>query len=132
MNSFDSDRTAIAAADAPAAIGPYSHAVSHGGVLYCSGALPVDPASGELGGDSPGAETSRCLENLAAVCRGAGTDLSRALRLTVYTTRLEDFAAINEAYGRFFESEPPARVTIGVAALPKGAAVEIDALVAMA
>lgn len=126
-----SDRQAIAAPDAPAAIGPYSHAVRHGDVLYCSGALPVDPASGALEGASPAAATERCLRNLVAVCEGAGTELRHALRLTVYTTELERFAEINEAYGAFFPSEPPARVAIGAAALPKGALVEIDAVVAI-
>lgn len=131
MTPSSTDRAAVSAPDAPAAIGPYSQAVSHDGLLFCSGALPLDPGSGELIDDSVGAETTQCLENLAAICRAAGTELARALRLTVYTTRLEDFAEINEAYGRFFESEPPARAAIGVAALPKGAGVEIDAVVAM-
>jgi reactive intermediate/imine deaminase len=124
-------RTAVATADAPGAIGPYSQAISHGGLLFCSGAIPLDPGSGELVDGSVAAETTRCLENLAAVCAAAGTELARALRLTVYTTRLEAFAEINEAYAAFFEEAPPARAAIGVAALPKGAAVEIDAIVAL-
>jgi 2-iminobutanoate/2-iminopropanoate deaminase len=131
MNPSSTSRTTVTAPEAPAAIGPYSHAVSHEGVLYCSGALPLDADSGELVDSSPGAETSKCLENLAAVCRAAGTELAQALRLTIYTTRLEAFAEINEAYGAFFPSAPPARVAIGVAALPKGAEVEIDAVVAL-
>lgn len=126
-----SDRQVIAASDAPAAIGPYSHAVRHGDVLYCSGALPVEPASGAMEDATPAAATERCLRNLAAVCEAAGTELRHALRLTVYTTELERFAEINEAYGGFFPSDPPARVTIGAAALPKGALVEIDAVVAI-
>ncbi|HEY1853935.1 MAG TPA: Rid family detoxifying hydrolase [Solirubrobacterales bacterium] len=125
-----SERQAIDAAGAPPAIGPYSHAVRHGEVVYCSGALPLDPASGELVQDSLAAETAQCLRNLAAVCAAAGTGLERALRLTVYTTELGAFAEINEAYADFFESEPPARAAVGVAALPKGARVEIDAIVA--
>ena len=131
MTTSSASRTTVAAPDAPAAIGPYSHAVSHDGLLYCSGALPLDPDSGELIDSSPGAEAKQCLENLAAICRAAGTELSQALRLTIYTTRLEAFEEINQAYGAFFESAPPARVAIGVAALPKGAEVEIDAIVAM-
>ncbi|MBS1860648.1 MAG: RidA family protein [Actinobacteria bacterium] len=126
-----SDRETVTAADAPAAIGPYSHAVRHGDALYCSGALPLDPASGELVEDSLGAATGQALRNLAAVCEAAGTRLGEALRMTIYTTELEGFAEINEAYGAFFPSEPPARVAIGVAALPKGARVEIDAVVAI-
>jgi 2-iminobutanoate/2-iminopropanoate deaminase len=125
------DRTTITASDAPAAVGPYSHAIRHGSVLYCSGALPLDPASGELVASSPAAEARQCLANLAAVCAAAGTELERALRLTVFTTDLGSFAAINEAYGEFFASDPPARVTVEVAALPLGARVEIDAIVAV-
>ena len=125
-------RTVIATPDAPGAIGPYSQAIRHGDVLYCSGAIPLDPASGELVTDSPAAETIRCLENLQVVCRAAGAELENAVRVTVYTTQLERFAEINDAYGAFFPDVPPARVTIGVAALPKGAHVEIDAVVALA
>ena len=125
-------RAAVETTDAPAAIGPYSQAIRHGDVLYCSGALPLDPVSGELVTASPAGETTRCLENLQAICRAAGTELCNALRLTIYTTQLERFAEINEAYGAFFPEVPPARVTIGVAALPKGAHVEIDAVVALA
>jgi 2-iminobutanoate/2-iminopropanoate deaminase len=126
------DRRIVEAADAPAAIGPYSHAVLHAGTLYCSGALPLNPVSGELVQDSLAHETTQALANLEAVCRAAGTTLTRALRLTVYTTDLAGFAEINEAYAKVFDERPPARVTIGVAALPKGARVEIDAIVAVA
>jgi 2-iminobutanoate/2-iminopropanoate deaminase len=131
MTPSSANRTTVTAPDAPAAIGPYSHAVSYDGLLYCSGALPLDPESGELVTESAGAETTQCLENLAAICRAAGAELSQALRLTVYTTRLETFAEINDAYAAFFAEEPPARVAIGVAALPKGADIEIDAVVAL-
>lgn len=132
MTPSSANRTTVTAPDAPAAIGPYSHAVSYDGLLYCSGSLPLDPDTGQLVDQSIGAETTQCLENLAAICRAAETELSQALRLTIYTTRLEAFAEINEAYGAFFASAPPARVAIGVVALPKGAGVEIDALVAVA
>lgn len=124
-----SQRVIVTSSDAPTAIGPYSQAVASGGVLYCAGALPLD-RSGELVEDSLGAATAQCLRNLAAVCEGDGTSLARALRLTVYTTDLADFAEINEAYADFFDSEPPARVAVGVAQLPRGARVEIDAIVA--
>jgi 2-iminobutanoate/2-iminopropanoate deaminase len=124
-------RTVVATPDAPGAIGPYSQAIRHGDVLWCSGALPLDPASGELVTDSPAAETIRCLENLQAICRAAGAELEDAVRVTVYTTQLDRFAEINEAYSAFFRVAPPARVTIGVAALPKDAHVEIDAVVAV-
>lgn len=124
-------RTSITAPDAPAAIGPYSHAISYGGLLFCSGALPLNPDTDEMMDASVGDETTQCLENLTAICRAAGTELANALRMTIYTTRLDAFAEINEAYGRFFSTAPPARVAIGVASLPKGANVELDAVVAV-
>jgi 2-iminobutanoate/2-iminopropanoate deaminase len=124
-------RTAIETSSAPAAIGPYSQAIVHGDVLYCSGSLALDPASGELAPGSLGEETSACLTNLRAICEAAGTELGNAIRTTIYTTELAGFAEINEAYAAFFGSPPPARVTVGVAALPKGGRVEIDAIVAL-
>ncbi|HVO54017.1 MAG TPA: Rid family detoxifying hydrolase [Solirubrobacterales bacterium] len=130
-SASETSRTPILAPDAPAAIGPYSHAVSHGDLLFCSGALPLDAVTEELVNESVGAETAKCLENLAAICRSAGTELSNAVRMTIYTTDLDSFAEINEAYGSFFPEAPPARAAIGVAALPKGAKVEIDAVVAV-
>jgi 2-iminobutanoate/2-iminopropanoate deaminase len=125
-------REIVTALNAPAAIGPYSHAVRAGGLLFCSGQIPLDAASGELVGDGPGEQARRCLENLEAVCGAAGAQLSDAVRLTVYMTDLGAFAEVNEVYATFFEGEPPARVAVGVAALPKGAQVEIDAVVALA
>ena len=124
-------REPVTAPGAPAAIGPYSHAVRAGGLLFCSGQIPLDPESGELVGESPGDQAHRCLENLAAVCDAAGASLADAVRLTVYMTDLGAFNAVNDVYAGFFEHEPPARVAIGVAALPKGAQVEIDAVVAL-
>jgi 2-iminobutanoate/2-iminopropanoate deaminase len=126
-----SERKTIAAAGAPAAIGPYSHAVQAGELLFCSGQIPLDPVHGELVGESAAAQARQCLENLQAVCAAAGTSLDRALRLTVYMTDLQEFAAVNEVYAAFFAKDPPARVAVGVAALPKGAQVEIDAIVAL-
>jgi len=126
------ERATIDAPGAPGAIGPYSHAVRAGGLLFCSGQIPLDPESGELVGTSAAEQARRCLENLEAVCAAAGTTLDQALRLTVYMTDLGEFAAVNEVYGSFFAGEePPARVAVGVAALPKGAQVEIDAIVAL-
>ena len=126
-----SERVVITAPEAPDAIGPYSHAVRHGHVLYCSGAIPLDPESEEIVDSSLAAETEQCLRNLDAVCRAGGTELADPLRATIYTTDLDGFGEINDAYGEFFPSAPPARVTVGVAALPKGARVEIDAIVAV-
>jgi 2-iminobutanoate/2-iminopropanoate deaminase len=126
-----SEREAVEATGAPAAIGPYSHAVRVDGLLFCSGQIPLDPQSGELVGSSPGEQARQCLENLRAVCAAAGTSLERAARLTIYTTELSAFAEINDVYGSFFGEQPPARAAVGVAALPKGALVEIDAVVAL-
>ena len=122
-------RRTVNAQDAPEAIGPYSHAVASGDLLFCSGQIPIDPESGELVGETAAEQATQCLRNLAAVCAAAGTSLDRAVRLTIYTTVLEEFATINEAYGAFFETDPPARAAVGVASLPKGALVEIDAVV---
>jgi len=124
-------RQSIFAADAPDAVGPYAHAVRAGGLLFCSGQIPLDPRTGELVGPSVADQTGRCLENLAAVCQAAGATLGDAVKLTVYTTEMAAFAQINEVYESFFEHDPPARVAIGVAALPRGAKVEIDAVVAI-
>jgi 2-iminobutanoate/2-iminopropanoate deaminase len=124
-----SQRVNIETDKAPAAIGPYSQAIAHEGVLYCSGAIPLDP-TGEMVGDGDAPEQARqCLRNLEAIAAAGGGKLTEALQVTVYTTRLEEFPAINEAYAEFFEEPPPARVTIGVSALPKGALVEVSALV---
>jgi len=124
-------REIVQAPGAPAAIGPYSHAVVAAGLLFCSGQIPLDPVSGELVGETPAAQARRCLENLGAVCAAAGTTLQRAVRLTIYMTDLAAFAEVNEVYASFFADDPPARATVGVAALPKGAQVEIDAVVAL-
>lgn len=126
-----SERETVQAPGAPPAIGPYSHATRHGDLLFCSGQIPLDPGSGEIVGATAAEQASRCLENLQAVCAAAGTSLARALRMTIYMTDLGEFAAVNEVYGGFFAADPPARVTVGVAALPKGAYVEIDAVVAL-
>jgi 2-iminobutanoate/2-iminopropanoate deaminase len=105
--------------------------VRAGELLFCSGQIPLDPRTGELVGDSAAEQARRCLENLQAVCDAAGTTLARALRMTVYMTDLGAFAEVNEVYGSFFAESPPARVAVEVAGLPRGAQVEIDAIVAL-
>jgi len=124
-------REAVTAPDAPAAIGPYVHAVSAAGLLFCSGQIPLDPRTGDLVGSTPADQAGRCLENLAAVCAAAGTSLGEAVKVTIYLTDMAAFAAVNEVYGSFFEANPPARVAVGVAGLPRGAQVEMDAVVAL-
>jgi 2-iminobutanoate/2-iminopropanoate deaminase len=125
-------RETVTALRAPAAIGPYVHGVRTGGLLFCSGQIPLDAGSGELVGDTPPEQARRCLDNLAAVCEAAGATLADAVRITIYMTDLSAFGDVNEVYGGAFgDSEPPARVAVGVAALPRGAQVEMDAIVAL-
>jgi 2-iminobutanoate/2-iminopropanoate deaminase len=128
---LSASREPVTAQNAPKAIGPYVHGIRAGNLLFCSGQVGVDPKTGELAGATAGEQAGRCLENLAAVCDAAGTSLGNAVRLTVYLTDIGAFAEVNEVYASFFESSPPARVAIGVAALPLGAKVEIDAVIAL-
>jgi len=131
VGAMAGERETVHAAAAPAAVGPYSHAVRTGELLFCSGQIPLDADTGELVGRTPAEQARRCLENLQAVCAAAGTGLERAVRMTVYMTDLASFAEVNDVYASFFASDPPARVAVGVAALPRGAYVEIDATVAL-
>jgi 2-iminobutanoate/2-iminopropanoate deaminase len=121
-------KNAVATDKAPKAIGPYSQAVRAGRWLHCSGQIGLDPASGELVGGGATAEAARVLENLSAVLQEAGASLADVVRTTIYLTDLGDFAPVNEVYARYFSAPFPARATVGVAALPRGARVEIDAI----
>ncbi len=116
----------VATDDAPKAIGPYSQAVISGGIVYTSGQIALDPASGSLIDDSFEAQAHRVFRNLDAVLRAAGSDFSRVLRATVYLTDLANFQTLNTIYAQYFGDHKPARTTVGVAQLPKGSAVEID------
>jgi 2-iminobutanoate/2-iminopropanoate deaminase len=119
----------IRSSGAPAPVGPYSQAVAVGELVFASGQIPLDPATGELIGGGIEAQTERVLENLAAVLEAAGSSLARVVRTTVYLTDLALFARMNEVYARRFTGSPlPARATVQVSALPRGAAVEIDAV----
>jgi 2-iminobutanoate/2-iminopropanoate deaminase len=114
---------------APAPVGPYSQAIVWEGLVFASGQIPIDPASGKLVEGSIEDQTERVLENLSAVLLAAGAGLGDVLRTTVYVTDLSLFARVNQVYARFFSQEPaPARATVQVAALPLGAQVEIDAV----
>lgn len=124
------DRAVISTESAPVAIGPYSQAISQGGLVFCSGQVPFDPATMELISGSIAEETKQCVRNLEAVLSAAGSGLEHIVRTTIYVTNMEDFAEVNEAYGSFFPNDPPARATVGVSALPKGARVEIDCIAA--
>jgi 2-iminobutanoate/2-iminopropanoate deaminase len=126
------DRAAVSTDSAPAAIGPYSQGMRAGGLLFCSGQIPLDPSSGELVKEDIEGQARRCLQNLEAVCEAAGASLSNAVRCTVYLGDMGDFTRVNEVYAEFFDgADPPARVAIAAAGLPKGADVEIDAIVAL-
>ena len=124
-------RKTINATGAPDAVGPYEHAVVSNGLLFCSGQVPLDPATGQLVEGSIGEQTRRCMDNLAVVAAAAGAQLSDAVRMGIYVTDMSTFKEVNEAYGSYFESDPPARSTIAVSALPLGADVEIDAVIAL-
>jgi 2-iminobutanoate/2-iminopropanoate deaminase len=124
-------REPVTAVGAPAAVGPYSHGMIAGGLLFCSGQTPLDPETNTLVEGTVGDRTRRCLDNLQAVCAAAGAQLGDAVRCGVYVTDLGAFAEVNAAYAEYFPGQPPARTTIGVAALPLGTDVEIDAIVAL-
>jgi 2-iminobutanoate/2-iminopropanoate deaminase len=124
-------RETVHAEGAPPAAGPYSHAVISNGLIFLSGQTPIDPATGTLVEGSIGDQTRRCLDNLAVVAAAAGAQLSDAVRVGIYVTDISTFRHVNEAYGAYFEKDPPARSTIGVAALPLGAHVEIDMVLAV-
>jgi 2-iminobutanoate/2-iminopropanoate deaminase len=128
---MSADRQPITAPAAPAALGPYSHAVRSDGFLFLSGQTPLDPATGALVEGDVGAQTRQCLRNLEAVCAAAGASLGNAVRCGIFVTDMSTFAEVNAAYAEFFPDAPPARSTVGVAALPVGAQVEIDAIVAL-
>ena len=116
----------IATDAAPAAVGPYSQAVSAGALLFCAGQIPLDPASGALVAGDISAQTTRVLENVAAVLRANGMTFADVVKSTVFMTDLSEFAAMNAVYAKFFTEPFPARSTVQVAALPKGASVEIE------
>ena len=122
------DDRVIVTERAPAAIGPYSQAVRSGDLVFCSGQIPLDPDSGQLVDGGIAAQTARVLDNLAAVLAAADLKLGNVVKTTVFLVSMDDFPAMNEVYARYFDEDPPARSTIGVAALPKGARVEIEAI----
>ena len=122
-------RSIVSTPNAPAAIGPYSQAVAAGGFVFCSGQIPLDPATGNMvGGEDVEAQARQVMANLKAVLQAAGADFSKVVKTTIFLTDLADFVRVNGVYGSFFEgTEPPARATVQVAALPRGAKVEIEA-----
>ena len=118
----------VSTPEAPAAVGAYSQAIVSNGLVYCSGQVPLDPGTGELVVGSIADQTRRCLENLSAVLRAAGASLDDVVKVTAFLLDMGDFPEFNEAYSEFFGDEPPARATVAVAGLPKGAEVEIECI----
>ncbi|MCL2527566.1 MAG: RidA family protein [Defluviitaleaceae bacterium] len=124
-------KTVVSTKNAPAAIGPYSQATVHNGVVYVSGQLPIDPASGELVTGDIAKQTHMVMTNLAAIIEAAGSNMDNVLKATILLTDMGHFAQVNEVYASFFTGTPPARICYQVTALPKGAEVEIDAVCAV-
>lgn len=123
--------TPIATNDAPAAIGPYSQGMVAGGLLFVSGQIPIDPATGEFNSDDVVDQCRQSLRNIAAIARAAGTDLDRTVKTTVLVRDLGRFSEINAAYAEFFSAPFPARATYEVSGLPRGAQIEIEAVIAL-
>lgn len=125
-------KTAITSNKAPAAIGPYSQAVEVNGMVYLSGQIPLDPDSGELVSGDFATHARRVLDNIKAVCAAAGGDMQDIVKLNVYLIDLGNFATVNEVMQEYFQEPWPARAAVAVAALPKGAQIEIDAIMSLA
>src|SRR5208282_4052125 len=121
-------KTIIKPAKSPAAIGPYNHAVRVGGLLFCAGQIPIDPATGNLVSGDIKAQAERTLENVKAILDDQKLTFANVIKSTVFLTNLADFAGMNEVYAKYFTADFPARSTIQVAALPKGASVEIEVI----
>ena len=120
----------ISTNEAPGAIGPYSQAVRSGSLLFCSGQIPLDPKSGQIVSGDITAQTRRVLDNIAALLRAEGLNFDDVAKTTVFLTNLDDFQIVNEVYGSYFKQNPPARSTVQVSALPRGANVEIEVIAA--
>jgi 2-iminobutanoate/2-iminopropanoate deaminase len=118
----------ISTPDAPAAIGPYSQAIRSGNFIFCSGQIPLDPKTGEMVADDIGAQTQQVLDNISSLLKSEGLSLGDVLKTTIFLTDLGSFQIVNEIYGSYFNNQPPARSTVQVSALPKGAKIEIEVI----
>ena len=125
---MDTLREIIATDQAPRAIGPYSQAIRAGNLLFCSGQIPIDPATGEFVAGGVAEQTEQVMRNLSAVLSAGQSSLKQVVKTTVFLADMEDFTAMNEVYGRFFGENPPARATVQAARLPRDAKVEIEAI----
>jgi 2-iminobutanoate/2-iminopropanoate deaminase len=122
------DKKILSTDNAPQAIGPYSQAVEADGWIFISGQIPLDPKTGTMTGEGVGAQTRRVLDNIGGILAARGLDFRNVVKTTIYLTDMANFGAMNEVYATYFPENPPARATVGVHSLPKGAAVEIDAI----
>ena len=122
----------VLTADAPAPIGPYNQAIRAGGFLFCSGQIPLDPATGEIVAGDTAAQTRRVMDNVGAVLSAAGARFEDVVKTTIFLLDINDFADVNAVYGEYFTATPPARSTVAVAALPRGSRVEIEVVAALA
>ncbi len=118
----------ISTSDAPAAVGPYSQAVRAGSTIYCAGQIPLDPKSGQIVSGGIDVQTRRVLDNVTAVLKAEGLTFDNIVKTTIFLMDLGDFQTVNEIYGSYFKNEPPARSTVQVSGLPKGARVEIEVI----
>jgi 2-iminobutanoate/2-iminopropanoate deaminase len=118
----------ISTSDAPAAIGPYSQAIRSGDLVFCSGQIPLDPSNGQMASEDISSQTRRVLDNISGLLKAEGLSLGNVVKTTIFLTDLGNFQTVNEIYGSYFKSEPPARSTVEVSALPKGAKIEIEVI----
>ena len=121
----------VATDHAPAAIGPYSQAIRSGSMLFCAGQIPLDPKSGQIVSEDIAGQTKQVLENVSAILQAAGLNFGHVVKTTIFLISMSDFQTVNEIYGSYFRENPPARSTVAVSALPRGAKVEIE-VIAMA
>ena len=118
----------VSTSDAPAAIGPYSQGIRSGAMLFCAGQIPLDPKTGEIVSDDISAQTKRVLENISAILKAEKLNFNHVVKTTIFLTSMGDFQAVNEIYATCFRENPPARSTVAVSALPKGAKIEIEVI----
>lgn len=118
----------VSTKDAPAAVGPYSQAIRCGAMLFCAGQIPLNPQSGQIESEDISAQTKQVLENVSAVLRAANLNFGHVVKTTIFLTSMGDFQTVNEIYATYFKENPPARSTVEVSALPKGAKVEIEVI----
>ncbi len=121
----------LATTDAPAAIGPYSQGIQTGSFLFCAGQIPLDPKTGQMVSDDISEQTKRVLENIAGLLKAAHLSFDHVVKTTIFLTSMDDFQTVNEIYATYFRQDPPARSTVAVSALPKGAKVEIEVIAAI-